>query len=76
MRTGDPRNQTTDEIVESLLNNTKHQYTESAHAEIYRRLIKTISEFNAKAERGEKFMLILATAQVLLAIAQIFLALK
>jgi hypothetical protein len=76
MKIMDPRTQSTDEIVESLLTNTKHQYTESAHAEIYSRLIKTISDFNAKAARGERFMMILATAQVILAIAQIILALK
>ena len=74
MNMKDPRKQITNEIVESLLTNTKRQYTESAHAEIYNRLISTISEFNAKAERSEKFMMILAGAQVMLAIAQIILA--
>ena len=66
-----PKNQTNEEIVSSLLANTKRQYTESAHAEIFSRLITTIKEFNIKAERIEKIMLILAAAQVLLALTQI-----
>jgi hypothetical protein len=76
MKVNDPRKQNTSDIVESLLTNTKRQYTESAHAEIYNRLIGTISEFNTKAERSEKFMMILAGAQVMLAIAQIVLAIQ
>jgi len=69
-----PKNQSNDEIVNNLLTNSERQYTESAHAEIFRRLIETIAGFNIKAERSEKFMLLLATAQVILAIAQIYLA--
>jgi uncharacterized membrane protein len=69
-----PQNQTTDEIVSSLQTNDSHQYTESAHAEIFRRLTETIKDFNQKAERLEKVMLFLATAQVILALAQIWLA--
>lgn len=76
MRIKDPKKQSTDEIVTTLLSNTKSQYTESSHAEIFRRLINTIGEFNTKAERSEKFMIILASAQVILAIAQIILAIK
>lgn len=71
-----PKNQTTDKIVEQLLVNDKRQYTESAHAEIFNRLINTIKNFNQKAERIEKTMLLLAAAQVVLAIAQILLALN
>ncbi len=71
-----PKNQTVDEIVNSLLSNTERQYTESAHAEIFNRLIETIKNFNSKAERVEKFMLILAGAQVVLALTQIILSVK
>ena len=71
-----PKSQTTEEIVASLLTNDKHQYTEAAHAEIFRRLTNTIKEFNKKAEKIEKVMLMLAAAQVLLALTQIWLALK
>lgn len=69
-----PKNQSTETIVASLLTNTKRQYTEAAHAEIFRRLTKTISRFNLKAEKIEKVMLFLAAAQVILALAQILLA--
>lgn len=71
-----PKKQTNEQIVDTLLSNTKSQYTESAHAEIFRRLIQTISDFNAKAERSEKLMLLLAGAQVILAVAQIMLAMS
>ncbi len=71
-----PKKQPTDQIVATLLSNKSKQYTESSHAEIFRRLINTISEFNAKAERSEKFMLMLAGAQVILAVAQIILAIS
>jgi hypothetical protein len=74
MKTNNPKNQTTDDIVISLLDNKSRQYTESAHAEIFSRLIKTIESFNLKAEKTEKVMLTLAAAQVILAIAQVFLA--
>ncbi len=68
-----PKNQPTEDIVASLLTNEKHQYTEAAHAEIFRRLTNTIKEFNQKAEKIEKVMLMLAAAQVLLALSQFFL---
>ena len=68
-----PTTQKTEEIVTKLLTNTSRQYTESAHAEIFNRLIHTIRNFNLKAERTERFVLLLATAQVILAIAQIYL---
>lgn len=55
-------------MVATLLTNTQRQYTEAAHAEIYNRLIQTIKNFNAKAEKIEKVMLFLATAQVILAL--------
>lgn len=71
-----PKDQTNEEIVAQLLVNEKHQYTEAAHAEIFRRLIGTIKEFNVKAEKLEKVMLVLAIAQVILALTQIILALK
>ena len=71
-----PKNQSTEQIVSCLLSNTKKQYTEAAHAEIFSRLTTTIKNFNAKAEKLEKLMLFLATAQVILAIAQILLAIK
>ena len=71
-----PKDQTNEEIVAQLLVNEKHQYTESVHAEIFRRLIDTIKEFNAKAEKLEKVMLFLAAMQVILALTQIILALK
>ena len=71
-----PKIQSTEEIIESLLANDKRQYTEAAHAEIFRRLIETIENFNNKAEKVEKLMLLLAGAQVILATAQILLALK
>ena len=71
-----PQSQSTKEIVDSLLTNDKHQYTEAAHAEIFRRLTHTIKQFNAKAEKLEKVMLMLAAAQVLLALTQIVLALQ
>ncbi|HCR10937.1 MAG TPA: hypothetical protein DIU47_04620 [Candidatus Pacebacteria bacterium] len=71
-----PKNQTTDTIVESLLSNTSRQYTESAHAEIFRRLINTMKEFNDKTERIEKVMLYLAVAQVVLAVTQIIVAIR
>ncbi len=71
-----PKNQTTETIVASLLSNTKRQYTEAAHAEIFRRLTQTISKFNLKAEKIEKVMLLLAGAQVILALTQILLATK
>jgi len=54
MTTINPKNQTTDTIVESLLNNTSKQYTESAHAEIFSRLISTMKDFNNKTERYRK----------------------
>ena len=76
MKAKSPKGQTTEEIVASLLVNKKKQYTESAHAEIFNRLIGTIQDFNRKAERIEKVMLFLAAAQVLLALTQIFLAIK
>jgi CHAT domain-containing protein len=76
MKIKNPKDQTIDQIVSTLLTNTKKQYTESSHAEIYNRLIKTISLFNEKAERTERFVLLLATAQVVLAVAQIILALS
>lgn len=69
-----PQDQTNEEIVKTLLTNTEKQYTESSHAEIFRRLIETIKNFNHKAEKIEKVMLILAGAQVILAITQILLA--
>ena len=68
----DPKTETTEEIVAALLVNKKRQYTEAAHAEIFNRLITTIRGFNAKAAKIEKMMLVLATAQVILALAQIF----
>lgn len=68
-----PTSQSTEEIVSALLGNKSRQYTESAHAEIWSRLIVTIRDFNQKAQRTEKFMLILAVSQVILATAQIFL---
>jgi len=71
-----PKDQTNEEIVAQLLVNEKHQYTESAHAEIFRRLIDTIKEFNVKAEKLERIMLFLAAMQVILALTQIILALK
>ena len=37
-----PKNQTTETIVASLLSNTKRQYTEAAHAEIFRLLYNTL----------------------------------
>jgi hypothetical protein len=74
MKIINPKIQTTEEIVASLLINKKKQYTESAHAEIFSRLIVTIKDFNDKAERLEKVMLLLAVVQVVLAILQIFLA--
>ena len=43
---------------------------------IFNRLIKTIMNFNLKAEKLEKAMLFLAATQVILAITQVFLALK
>lgn len=72
----DPKTQNNDEIIAHLLVNDKRQYTEAAHAEIFSRLIGTIKNFNSKAEKIEKVMLTLAFAQVLLALTQIFLALK
>lgn len=71
-----PKNQTTNIIVESLLSNTSRQYTESAHAEIFRRLINTMKEFNEKTEKIEKVMLYLAFAQVVLALTQIIVAMR
>ena len=71
-----PKKQTTDTIVARLLTNKSHQYTEAAHAEIFRRLIETIKAFNSKAAKIEKVMLFLAAAQVILALAQIFLAIN
>ena len=70
------KNQRTENIVDDLLVNDSRQYTESAHAEIFRRLIVTIQEFNLKSEKTTKFMVLLAVAQVILALAQIFLAFK
>ena len=69
-----PRDQSTDTIIESLLTNKKRQYTESAHAEIFRRLINTIERFNAGADKIQKMMLFLAVSQVILAVAQVALA--
>lgn len=69
-----PQNQANDAIVKSLLTNTKRQYTEAAHAEIFSRLINTITQFNHKAEKIEKVMLVLAFAQVIFALTQILLA--
>lgn len=69
-----PKNQTTDMIVESLLSNKERQYTEGAHAEIFRRLITTIERFNKDADRVQRMMLYLAVSQVILAIAQVILA--
>ena len=69
-----PKNQTTDTIIESLLSNTSSQYTESAHAEIFLRLMNTMKEFNEKTEKIEKVMLCLAVAQVVPALTQIIVA--
>ena len=71
-----PKNQTTDTIIESLLSNTSRQYTESAHAEIFRRLMNTMKEFNEKTEKIGKVMLCLAVAQVVLALTQIIVAVR
>lgn len=71
-----PKNQTIEQMVETLLNNTQRQYTEAAHAEIYNRLIQTIKNFNLKAEKIERMMLFLACAQVILALTQLFLAIR
>lgn len=71
-----PKKQTTNTIVAKLLTNKSRQFTEAAHAEIFRRLIETIKNFNQKAEKIEKVMLILAAAQVFLALAQILLAIN
>ncbi len=71
-----PKNQTTDTIIESLLSNTSSQYTESAHAEIFLRLMNTMKEFNEKTEKIEKVMLCLAVAQVVLALTQIIVAVR
>ena len=76
MLTKNPKTQTTEEIVRSLLVNKRKQYTEASHAEIFSRLIVTIKNFNDKTERLEMVMLILASAQVILAIVQILVALK
>lgn len=70
----DPKGQTTDRIVASLLTNKRRQYTESAHAEIFRRLIDTIERFNKGADKVQRMMLYLAVSQVILAIAQVALA--
>lgn len=69
-----PKDQTTDMIVDTLLSNKERQYTESAHAEIFRRLIDTIERFNKGADRVQRMMLYLAVSQVILAVAQVFLA--
>ena len=74
MATINPKEQTTDMIVEALLSNKERQYTESAHAEIFRRLISTIEKFNKDADRVQRMMLYLAVSQVILAIAQVILA--
>lgn len=74
MNSKNPKTQTNEEIIETLLANDKHQYTEAAHAEIFNRLIKTISDFNNKAEKTEKVILVLALSQVILAVAQVVLA--
>lgn len=70
----DPKAQGTGEIVDSLLANTSRQYTESAHAEIFSRLIQTIENFNEKADKSQRFMMYLAVSQVILAVAQVVLA--
>lgn len=70
-----PKNLSTNDIVTELLENQDRRFTESAHAEIFRRLIDTINNFNQKAEKTEKIMLLLALSQVILAATQIFLAL-
>ena len=49
---------------------------ESAHAEIFRRLINAMKEFNEKTEKIEKVMLYLAAAQVVLALTQIIIAVR
>lgn len=69
-----PKDQTTDLIVETLRSNKERQYTESAHAEIFRRLISTIEKFNKDADRVQRMMLYLAVSQVILAVAQVILA--
>lgn len=74
MATRNPRQQSTDVIVETLLSNKERQYTESAHAEIFRRLIATIERFNKDADRVQRVMLYLAVSQVILAVAQVILA--
>ncbi len=68
------KDQTTEMIVASLLTNKRRQYTESAHAEIFRRLIATIENFNRNADRMQRIMLLLAVSQVILAVAQVALA--
>ncbi len=69
-----PKEQTTDLIVETLLSNKERQYTEGAHAEIFRRLIGTIERFNKDADKLQRMMLYLAVSQVILAVAQVILA--
>ncbi|MBI5620755.1 hypothetical protein HY949_03185 [Candidatus Gottesmanbacteria bacterium] len=74
MATINPKVQVTEEIVDTLLTNKERQYTENAHAEIFRRLIATIEKFNKDADRVQRMMLYLAVSQVILAVAQIILA--
>lgn len=69
-----PKQQTTEMIVDALLTNKERQYTESAHAEIFRRLIDTIQRFNNEADKVQRMMLYLAVSQVILAVAQVALA--
>ncbi|MEK7141043.1 MAG: hypothetical protein AAB800_00690 [Patescibacteria group bacterium] len=74
MTTTNPKEQSNEAIVDTLLSNKERQYTESAHAEIFRRLITTIEKFNKDADRVQRMMLYLAVSQVILAIAQVILA--
>lgn len=74
MNTPNPKEQSAEMIVDALLTNKERQYTESAHAEIFRRLIATIERFNRESDRVQRVMLYLSISQVILAVAQVALA--
>lgn len=57
-----PQEQTTEQIVKTLLTNEDRRYTEAAHAEIFVRLMDSIKQFdNASREGGRRIFLLTLT---------------
>lgn len=69
-----PQNQTTGEIVKTLLVNEERKYTESAHAEIFARLMDTIKEFDSASREGGRRIFWLTLTIVSLTVLNVVLS--